>query len=148
MMLAEQRQGDRNVRCLRARVQVADTEPEIRRARAQAGRGDAAWRRRLQRYEQGDTLIVALTAFALIDGGGDRPEPLCYCHEVVWLDRPVAPRLLTERLRELAQRDFRTIGPRLRDRGIQLSDAAAVTVQLDIDAAVAQRLDPAAPRPG
>jgi hypothetical protein len=100
------------------------------------------WQRCLRRYEHGDTLIVALTEFAVIDGDGTPSEPLCFGHEVVWLDRPVAPRALHERLREVAHRDFRTVGPRLRDRGIQLSDSeGAIAVQLVIDSTLAGSLD-------
>lgn len=143
----EQRNGDavvtsRCVRSLQVRAQVADPAPEVRRARARAVRGDADWQRCLWRYEHGDTLIVALTAFAVIDGDGGSSEALCFCHEVVWIDRPVAPRALHERLREVARRDLRTIGPRLRDRGIQLSGGdEAIAVQLVIDSTLAGSLD-------
>jgi hypothetical protein len=137
------------VRSLHVRAQFADPVPEVRRARAQAVRGDADWQRCLWRYEHGDTLIVALTAFAVIDGDGAPSEPLCFCHEVVWIDRPVAPRTLHERLREVAHRDFRTVGPRLRDRGIQLSDSEdAIAVQLVIDSRLAGSLDSTATEAG
>jgi hypothetical protein len=132
----------RRVRNLHVRARVADPAPEVRRARAQAVRGDADWQRCLHRYEHGETLIVALTAFAVIDGDGAPSEPLCFCHEVVWIDRPVAPRLLHERLRELAHRDFRLVGPRLRDRGIQLgAGEEAIPVQLVIESSLAGCLD-------
>lgn len=131
----------RRVRSLHVRAQVADPVPEVRRARARAVRGDADWQRSLRRYEHGDALIVALTGFAVIDGGDAPSEPLCFCHEVVWIDRPVAPTALHERLREVAHRDFRTVGPRLRDRGIQLSASEdAIAVQLVIDSKLAGSL--------
>jgi hypothetical protein len=139
----------RRVRELHVRAQFADPAPEVRRARAQAVRGDADWQRCLWRYEHGDTLIVALTAFAVIDDDGAPSEPLCFCHEVVWIDRPVAPRVLHERLRELAHRDFRTVGPRLRDRGIQLGASEdSIPVQLAIDATLEGCLDTTGPTPG
>jgi len=131
-----------SVRCLQARAKVADPAPEVRRARAQAGRGDAAWRRRLQRYEHGDTLIVALTSFAMIEGEGERPAPVCFSHETVWIDRPVAAEDLAERLREVAARDFQTVAPRLRDRGIRLDRDDELAVQVVIDSDVEQRLQP------
>jgi hypothetical protein len=92
---------------------------------------------------------VALTAFAVIDGEGASSEPLCFCHEVVWIDRPVAPAAFQERLREVAHRDFRTVGPRLRDRGIQLSASEdAIAVQLVIDSTLAGSLDSTATEAG
>ena len=40
------------MRCLHARATLAEPAPELRRARAQASRGDRTWRTRLERYEQ------------------------------------------------------------------------------------------------
>jgi len=134
--------SSKTVPCLRVHAEIADPAPEVRRARAQARRGDAAWQQRLQRYEDGDTLIVAVTASAMIDRADTWPEYLCFGHEVVWIDRPIAPRVLTESLVELAHRDFQSVGARLRDHGVQLSAREdAIAVELIIDPAVARRLD-------
>jgi len=122
---------------LRARARIADAVPELRRARAHAIRGDAAWQRRLQRYEQGDAVIVELTASAVIDNGWTRSESLCFCHEVLWVDRPIERGVLAERLRKLARRDFEPVAARLRDRGINLAaPGLPLTVALIIDPTV------------
>lgn len=133
------------VRSVHAQATLAEPAPELRRARAQAIRGDRAWRRRLERYEQGDTLIVALTAHAVIqDAAATQPEPPChYCHEAVWIDRATAPRTLTDRLRALARRDFTTVAAALRDPGIAIGTAAGeeqIAVELSIDPAVSAQL--------
>ena len=137
-----------SVRCLQARAKVADPAPEVRRARAQAVRGDADWRRRLQRYEHGDTLIVALTSWAMIDGEGERAAPLCFSHELVWVDRPVDRDVLAERLRRHAARDFQTVAPRLRDRGIRLAASEReLAVQVVLDSDVERSLRPGGDAP-
>jgi hypothetical protein len=132
------------VRCLHVEARLAEPALELRRARAAASRGDAAWRQRLEGFARGDTVIVDLTATAVIhDGGaGKRPAPPChYCHEVVWVQRSTASRALADRLRELARRRFTTTGSALRDRGIQLGTGGAeLTVELSIDPAVTARL--------
>lgn len=128
------------VRCLHGEVKLAEPALELRRARAQALRGDRAWRERLQRYERGDTLIVELTAWVLVDGGaaGARPErACCYCREAVWIDRTTSLRVLSERLRAVVLRAFVTVAPGLRDRGTGLAGSdKEVAVELDIDRAV------------
>lgn len=136
--------GAGTVRCLRVRAQIADAGPEIRRARGYAVRGDASWQHRLQRYERDETMIVAVTACAVIDGDGERSqaESLCFCHEAVWTDRLTGPGALAKRLRALARRDFRTVGARLRDGGVRLSAREdKIAVALVIDSAVAEGLD-------
>jgi len=131
------------VNCLHARARIVDAAPEVGRARAHAARGEVAWQRRLRRYEQGDTLIVDLTAFAVVDSDGEPPESLCFCHEALWIDRPIKPTVLLERLRSLTRRDFQPVGARLRDRGIQLAASEdTMPVALLIDSAVAQAPQP------
>lgn len=139
------------VRYLHGEVKLAEPALELRRARAQALRGDRTWRERLQRYERGDTLIVELTAWVLVGGGaGSPPEHRsCYCREAVWIDRSTSLRVLSERLRALVLRAFVTVAPGLRDRGIGLAASGAeVAVELDIDrtviAALTAQLDDAA----
>lgn len=130
------------LRCLHA--DVALTEPtvrlELRRARAQAVRGDQAWRERLQAYEHGDTL----TAHAVIDdaGGDTHLQPPCgYCDEAVWIDRDTAPRVLADRLRALALRAFATVAAGLRDRGTNLSARDdEITVEITVDPAITAQL--------
>jgi len=130
------------VPCLHARVRIADPTLEVRRAREQGHRGDAVWRERLRRFEDGDTLLVALTASAAIDSNGRRSDLLCFCHEVVWIDRQTPVSVLTERVRELAHRDFQAVGSQLRDHGIELSASEDVIgVHLVIDPAVAESLE-------
>ncbi len=136
----------RTLRCLHAEVALTESTQrhELRRARAQAVRGDAAWRARLQAYENGDALIVALTAHAVIDDSAEASAPAtpwCYCHEAIWIDRDTAPSPLGDHLRTVARRAFAPVAAGLRDRGVTL-DARAdqITVQLTIDPAVAARL--------
>jgi hypothetical protein len=132
------------VRCLQARARLAEPALELRRARARAVGGEAAWRRRLERYEEGDTVIVALTAQAMIDDARERPQPLHYCHEAVWIDRSTAPGALAEHLRELARREFATVAAGLRDRGVVPDvDEDAITVELSVDSSVVGRQKPA-----
>jgi len=124
---------------LHARARIVDAKPEVRRARAHAAQGEAAWQRRLRAFEQGDTLIVDLTAFAVIDTDGKPSQSLCFCHEALWIDRPIKLSVLSDRLRSLTRRDFQPVGARLRDRGIQLSASEdAIPVELHIDSAVAE----------
>lgn len=138
------------VRCLHAEATLAAPAPELRRARAQAARGDPEWRGRLADYDRGDALIVALTARALIDdrrAGPQRAAPCHYCHEAVWVSRATAPRALFERLRALARRDFKTVAAALRDRGVQLGPGEQqITVELVVDPAVTAALG-GAPEP-
>ena len=126
------------VRCLHGEVKPAEPALELRRARAQALRGDRAWRERLQRCERGDTLIVELTAWVLVDGAArTRREHCCYCREAVWIDRTTSLPVLSERLRAVVLRAFVTVAPGLRDRGIGLAGSdKEVAVELDIDRAV------------
>lgn len=110
---------------------------------AHAARGEPAWRRRLERYEQGDTLIVALTARAVIKRttGAQHEPPWHYCHETVWVARATAPWTLTDRLRALAHRDFTTVAAALRNRGIA-TDASEkqIAAEFVIDPAVTAQL--------
>lgn len=116
------------VRGLKARAVIAKTAPEIRRARRQAIRGDRAWQQRLERFEHGDVVIAQLTAIA-IEGADENPQTLPCCHETVWIDRQTARAGVEERLRQIARRDFKTIGDGLRDHhGVQLNaDEHAIT---------------------
>lgn len=134
------------VRCLRARARLEEQPAvELRRARARAVRGESAWRRRLERYEHGEAMIVALTATAVLERAGARSQPLHYCHEAVWIDRATAPRALAAHLSELARRDFATVAAGLRDRGVRLSaDEQEIDVELSLDDALAGRLRPPA----
>jgi hypothetical protein len=135
------------VRGLKARAVVAKPASEIRRARRQARRGDRAWQQRLGRYEHGDVVIAQLTAIAVIEGAGEHPQTVPCCHETVWIDRETARGAVEERLREIARRDFRTVGDGLRDhRGVQLdADNDAITVEIDIEAALAAHFTPGSP---
>jgi hypothetical protein len=145
-MTAERRPGGARgpvttVSRLQASARLAEPAPELRRARARAVRGEVVWRRRLERYEHGDTMIVALTARAVIERAGERPQPLHYCHEAVWIDRETAPRALAERLRELARREFAIVAAGLRDRGVvPTADDEAIAVELSVDSSVVGRL--------
>lgn len=124
------------IRRLHAEAKVAEAAPELRRARAQAARGDPAWRGRLEAYDHGETLILTLTARAVIDDATGA-QPAAYCHEAVWVPRATAPRALTDRLREVALRHFKTVAAALRDRGIQIGGSEGqITVELLVDAAV------------
>lgn len=138
------------VRCLHAEARLAAPAPELRRARAQAARGDPEWRGRLEDYDRGDALIIALTAQALVDdprAGPRRAAPCHYCHEAVWVSRTTTPRALVDRLGALARRDFRTVAASLRDRGVQLGPGEQqITVELVLDPAVTAALDSAAER--
>jgi hypothetical protein len=130
------------VSCVRGRARFADPEPELRRARQQIARGDDAWQARLEHYEHGEALLIELTGSILIDSDVRPPEPVQFCHEVAWVDRPVTRAMLTERLAALAHRDFRPVGAHLRDRGVQLSDREdAIPVRLEIDPEVLDSLD-------
>jgi hypothetical protein len=135
------------VRCLEVRARLADPAPELRRARARSVRGEAVWRRRLERYEQGDTMIVALSARAVIERPQQGSQPLHYCDEAVWVDRTTVPGALAERLRELALREFAPVADGLRDRGVLTrAGERALTVELSVDPAVAGRLCTPAPQ--
>jgi hypothetical protein len=126
---------------LYARAQLADPAPELRRGRAQARRGDATWRRRIERYECGDAVIVAFTASAVIDNNGQPCELRCFCHEILWVDRPVTFVVLRRRLLDLTRRDFHLAAARMRDSGIRVSaDPGSIAIEIVIDATVAEYL--------
>jgi len=130
------------VRCLHAHAHVVDVATELRRARAQARRGDAEWHRRLVGYQRGEALIVGLTASAMIDSKSGFAELRCFLHEAIWIDLPITRGVLTERLVGLARRAFQPVGARLRDRGVQLADREdAIAVILVIDSLTAEPLD-------
>jgi hypothetical protein len=119
---------------LNARAGLADAAPEIRRARAQAVRGEAPWQERLDRFQRGDALIVALRVAVVTEDPRGRVRSLPYCNEAVWIDRPTAPSDLEHRLRDIARQTFRTVGAGLRDRGVPLAaapDAIAVDVTIE-----------------
>jgi hypothetical protein len=130
-----------SVRCLHARVRVADPTLEVERAREQSCRGDSAWRERLRRFGEGHTLILALTASAAIDSDGTPSELLCFCHEAVWIDRQTSVAALGEHVCAIARRDFQTVGSQLRDHGVHLSASEdAIAVHLVIDPAIVESL--------
>lgn len=138
----------RSVRHLYARAHIADPAPEVRRARSQAIRGDPGWRRRLQRYAQGDTTILELTATALIDTERASADSLCFCHERLWVDGPIDRGTLAERLCGLARGEFRPVAAKLRERGVKIaSPEGAITVALVSDPTVAAALRLGSPAP-
>jgi len=126
----------------RARVEFSDPAPEVRRGRAQVRRRDAAWRRRIERYERGETVMVAFTASAVIDNDGQRSELRCNSHEVRWVDRPVESPVLRRRLLELAHRDFQLVASHMPDSGIRWRTAAeSIAARRVVDPAVGEYLD-------
>lgn len=132
------------VRSLKARAVIAKPASEIRRARREALRGDRGWQERLERFNSGDVVIAELTVTAVIEGANDGSQTLPCGHETVWIDRQTARAAAEERLRQVARRDFKSVGEGLRDHsGVELGDrASAIAVDVSIEAALAQRLEP------
>jgi hypothetical protein len=130
------------VSCVRGHARLADPEPELRRAHDLVARGVGAWQDRLDHYESGEAVLVELTGCVHIDFDVRPPETLPFCHEIAWLERPATQAELTERLEELAHRDFRPVGAHLRDRGVQLRGSEdTIPVRLAIDPEVLAALD-------
>ncbi len=129
---------------LSACARVAASPAEIRRARRHATAGDRAWQERLARYEDGDIVLAELTAVAVIERPDDQySRRLACCHETVWLDRHSAQDNVKERLRQIAARDFKTVGDGLRDHhGVAIE--GTITVDLELKADLAARFAPRA----